>query len=343
MSFLLIHWLRYAIAVVCHYGGPDQVFRWLSGAGLVVLMLHRLRDEPDPYPLSLSRASFRQLLAWLQRRNALTSLDAGLGALHNGDARGIRYAITLDDGYHDNLELLSPDLGKVPAVIYVATGHLGGRSIWVYRLVEAVESRRNDQLDLAGLGLGSFDLSDPRERLRLYALLPSRLKRFPVARLEQWVDAVAGQLDAAPASTGSDMLDSSDLRTLASSGIQIGGHTHRHSLLSRLDDHSAAEEIMASHRVIAEVLGEAPRHFAYPNGGPDDFGPRDVELVRRAGFATAATTIEGVNRKNADPYRLRRFNVHEARFRSPAGKLSPALFFSETSGVLGWLRELRAA
>ena len=337
------HWVRYAVAVACHYCGADQLYRRISGAGLVVLMLHRLRDEPDPYPLSLSHHGFRQLLAWLQRRDALTSLDDGLAALGDGTARGVRYAITLDDGYHDNLHLLSPDLPAIPAVIYVATAHLGGPSIWAYRLVQAVESRRNDHLDLAELGLGSFDLSDPHERTRLYELLPSRLKRFPSSRLEQWVDAIAGLLDAPSGQAESEMLDWKDARALAAGGIQIGGHTHRHSLLSRLDDHAAASEIMESHRAITQAIGRPPRHFAYPNGGPDDFGPRDVELVRRAGFATAATTIEGVNRAHVDPYRLRRFNVHETRFRAPTGKLSRALFFSETSGMLGWLRGLRAA
>ncbi|MGH8075197.1 MAG: polysaccharide deacetylase family protein [Lysobacter sp.] len=343
MSYLVVHWLRYVVAIVCHYGGPDYFYRWLTGAGLVILMLHRLRDEADPYPLSLARKSFKHLLAWLQQRDALTSLDDGLGALGDGTARGVRYVITLDDGYHDNLHLLSPDLPKVPAVVYVATGHIGGPSIWAYRLIEAVEARQTDHLDLAELGLGSFDLSDPHERTRLYTQLPPRLKRIPSERLERWVDAIAGLLGAPATQPEARMLDWKDARALAAAGIQIGGHTHRHALLSRLDDRTAASEIMESHRAITQGVGKPPRHFAYPNGGPEDFGSRDVELVRRAGFATAATTIEGVNRAHVDPYRLRRFNVHETRFRSPTGKLSRALFFSETSGMLGWLRGLRAA
>ena len=74
-----------------------------------------------------------------------------------------------------------------------------------------------------------------------------------------------------------------------------------------------------------------------------DFGERDVRTVREAGFSTAVTTVEGTNRRNADPYRLLRHNVHEQRYRAPSGRLSPALFFSETSGLLGWLRLRRAA
>ncbi|MGQ4659071.1 polysaccharide deacetylase family protein [Lysobacter sp. F6437] len=337
-------WLRYMIAVASHYGGPDLLYRWITGAGLVVLMLHRVRDEPDPFPLSISRSSLEQLLAWLHERDALTSLDDGLHALRRGSDGGpVRYAITLDDGYHDNLHLLSRKLRNMPAVIYVATSHVGRDPIWAYRLVHAVRSRRRDQLDLAELGLGWFDLSDPGERDRLFAVLPPRLKRFPAWQVDSWVDAIGDRLEARPGPVIPEMLDWDEVRQLHSRGIQIGGHTHHHAMLSRLDDAAAEVEITTSQRAIAGEVGVPPRHFAYPNGGHGDFGPRDVDLVRRAGFMTAVTTIEGINRSDADPYRLRRFNVHETRFHGPFGKLSKALFFSETSGMLGWVRGLRAA
>ena len=71
-----------------------------------------------------------------------------------------------------------------------------------------------------------------------------------------------------------------------------------------LQAQTASEEIGLSRASIAAELGDAPRHFAYPNGGRGDFSERDVRLVRDAGFATATTSIEGVNRPGADPYRL---------------------------------------
>ena len=139
------------------------------------------------------------------------------------------------------------------------------------------------------------------------------------------------------------MLGWDDLRRLIAGGVQIGGHTCRHSLLSRIDEATAREEIVRSHARITDELGVQPLHFAYPNGGPDDFSERDVRLAKEAGFRTAATSIEGINRRGVDPYRLMRHNVYDARYRGPSGRLSKALFFSETSGLLGWLRSIRAA
>ncbi len=344
MSTALHAWLRYTLALCSHYSGLDGLYRRLSGSGLVILMLHRLREDHDPYPLSVSRGQLRQLVTWLRARSALVGLDDGLQALLPERVQRVHYALTFDDGYRDNLGLIDANLGPVPAVVYVATGHIGGEPIWAYRLVHAVESRSREQLDLGGLGLGHFDLSLADDRHRLYELLPPRLKLLEPAELEAWVDHVCEQARPRPLPhEDREMLEWSDVRRLADRGIEIGGHTCSHAILSRLDDAAASEEIGLSHASIVAALGSAPRHFAYPNGGREDFGERDVRLVRDAGFVTATTSIEGVNRPGADPFRLLRFNVHENRFRAPSGRLSKALFFSETSGMLGWLRELRTA
>ena len=336
-------WLRYVLALGSHYSGLDWLYRRIGGAGLVILMLHRLRDEPDPYPLSLSRTQLGQMVRWLRGRDALVGLDDGLRRLSR-HAPQVTYALTFDDGYRDNLGLIDAALGPVPAVVYVATGHIGGEPIWAYRLVHAVESRSRDQIDLGGLGLGHFDLSNAHDRHRLYTLLPPRLKRLEPAELEAWIDRVCEQARPRPLPRESrEMLEWNDVRRLADRGVEIGGHTCSHAILSRLDDAAALEEISLSRASIEAELGAPPRHFAYPNGGRADFGERDVRLVREAGFVTATTSIEGVNRPGADVYRLRRINVHEGRFRAPSGRLSKALFFSETSGLLGWLRALRTA
>lgn len=339
MSAQRIRWLPYLFALCTHYSGIDRLYRRLCGAGLVVLMLHRLREDDDPYPLSTSRSSLRQLVAWLRQRGALVSLDEGLRALSNVNASRLSYAITFDDGYHDNLGLIDEDMGAVPAVVYIVTDHIGGDPIWVYRLSHAVESRTRHHLDLGDLGLGHFDLADAGERARLYMLLPPRLKQLTPGQLDAALGSVVAQTCPTPIPAGSpDMLDWDEVRRLDAHGIQIGGHTCNHVLLSRVDDAMARSEIVDSHVRISAEIGSPPRHFAYPNGELGDFSERDVRLAEEAGFKTAATSIEGVNRHGADPYRLLRHNVHEARYRAPSGRLSKALFFSETSGLLGWLR-----
>jgi peptidoglycan/xylan/chitin deacetylase (PgdA/CDA1 family) len=329
--------LRWLIALACHYSGLDGLYRQLRGPALCILMFHRLRDDPDPYPLSITPASFRRLLGWLRAGGRLVDLDGGLARL-TCDRRGTHYALTFDDGYRDNLALLDDTGATLPAVLYLATGHVGGQPIWAYRLANAVAARRIDVLDLADLGLQRWALGDAAAAAQFLAEVGAALKRLPSDRLEQCLECICARLDPEPDPRAArDMLDWVEARQLYAAGIAIGAHTVHHAILSRMGDAAARAEIVQSRDAIAEAIAP-PRHFSYPNGEARDFGQRDVDLVRTAGFATAVTTIEGVNRPGTDPYRLRRFNVHEARFLSPFGAFSRALFFSETSGLLDWLR-----
>ena len=348
MKRRLIAWLRYAIAVTAHHSGADFLYRRFGGPGLVVLMLHRLRDEHDPYPLSMSKASFWRIAGWLREQHSLVDLDTGLGRLNGNGSYGISYALTFDDGYHDNLALLEADARdaahpSVPAIVYVATGHVGKEPIWAYQLQHAVEAHTRSHLDLGRLGLGQFDLTQAFDRERLYLLLPPRLKLLQPFQLQAQLDEIIEQLQPQPSVVQGEMLDWQDIRALQAGGIMIGAHTRHHVILSRADAQTARHEILGSQTDIAAATHRFPAHFAYPNGSADDFSERDVRMVREAGFSTAVTTIEGTNRRGADPYRLLRHNVHERRYRSPSGRLSRALFFSETSGLLGWLRLRRAA
>ena len=341
-------WLRYVIAVLAHHSGADFLYRKLGGAGLVVLMLHRLRDEHDPYPLSMSRASFREIVNWLRERQALVDIESGLHGLDTPAHSGIRYALTFDDGYHDNLALLDPEVTEaahlpIPAIVYVATGHVGKEPIWAYQLQHAVQAHTRNRLDLGMLGLGQFDVSEAFDRERLYLVLPPRLKQLQPMQLQARLEQIIEQLQPQPKALQGEMLDWQDIRRLQEGGVQIGAHTRHHVILSRADAQTAHHEILGSQADIAAATHRMPAHFAYPNGSATDFSERDVRMVREAGFSTAVTTIEGTNRRGADPYRLLRHNVHERRYRAPSGRLSRALFFSETSGLLGWLRLRRSA
>lgn len=333
---------KYAFAVFAHYSGVDSIYRWLCGPSLAVLMYHRLRDEYDPAPLSTAPDTFGHHVGWLQSRSWLVSLDDGLAHLSTR-RRGPRYALTFDDGYRDNLRLL--DLSPPPpATVYVVTSLIGGEVLWYYRLAFAVQNAGNRVIDLEFLGLGQAYSSGPHAQARLLHHLAERIKALPPHDVEPAIDRV---IEAAapiePILDGREMLDWQAIAELRANGIEFGTHTHTHPLLAQTDDAHAREEIMVCTSVMRQGLGEQPRHFAYPNGRARDFGQREVDLLKAAGYATGATTIERLNRAGTDPYRIGRINVFEDRFRSPGGRLSKALFFSETSGLLGWLRQWRQA
>ena len=83
--------------------------------------------------------------------------------------------------------------------------------------------------------------------------------------------------------------------------FDFGAHTSTHPILPRCADAEARLEIEGSRAEVERLTGRPCSHFAFPNG---DFGARELELVRAAGYRSSRTTIAGWVTPDTDPYRL---------------------------------------
>jgi peptidoglycan/xylan/chitin deacetylase (PgdA/CDA1 family) len=110
-----------------------------------------------------------------------------------------------------------------------------------------------------------------------------------------------------------------------------------HAVLPNLPLARARREIAGCRDMIAERLGRAPRHFAYPNGYHT---PAVRALVRECGFETAVTTEDRENVRGGDPLALRRKMIWENTTLGPAG-YSPALATCNLEGVFSALGLVR--
>lgn len=86
-----------------------------------------------------------------------------------------------------------------------------------------------------------------------------------------------------------------DLERWVGAGMQVGSHSHTHRQLITLSADELADEFGRSSAILAEIVGEAPVHFACPWGVPGrDFVPeRAARLAQEAGYATLFTTTRG--------------------------------------------------
>lgn len=87
---------------------------------VVLLTYHRIAVlAEDPYQLAVTPENFRRQLDFLRGHFQILPFD---GAWDRGD--GVRFVITFDDGYADNLENALPILREfeVPAIFFVAAG-----------------------------------------------------------------------------------------------------------------------------------------------------------------------------------------------------------------------------
>jgi peptidoglycan/xylan/chitin deacetylase (PgdA/CDA1 family) len=87
--------------------------------------------------------------------------------------------------------------------------------------------------------------------------------------------------------------------------IAIGAHTRSHPKLSQLTPEQRWNEIEGCKAPLEAVTGYEVSAFAYPFGA----GLRSAELVERAGFSSAVTTIEGPVFARTNPFLLPRIKV----------------------------------
>lgn len=102
------------------------------------------------------------------------------------------------------------------------------------------------------------------------------------------------------------LMDAAQIREWLAAGMEIGAHTRTHPWLTQLPPAAAREEIIGSRKSLEDRFGVAVEHFCYPYG---DWNPAVRDLVQAAGFATACTTVPGVNLTGQSPWELRRFTA----------------------------------
>ena len=292
-------------------------------AKLAILIFHRVLPTPDRILHDVIDAStFEQHMVFLKHEFNVLPLGEACARIERGKLPARAACITFDDGYSNNEQVALPILTRVglPATFFVATGFLDGGIMFNDGVIEVVRTAPDGVHDLTELGLEAYALGDDASRRAAIDTLIERLKYRPVNER----DALVARLAQAMGGTLPKklMMDSTQVRHLYDQGMEIGGHTVNHPILTGLDEQAARSEIVGCKRRLEEITRAPVTMFAYPNGKPDtDYGPEHVRLVREAGFAAAVSTVSGIANRGSDLFQLPRFSPWD---RSP-GRLGMRL------------------
>lgn len=292
---------KLVLGAACWSGAAALAAPFLGGAG-AILMFHRI-SRSDNSPLGLNRHLsvtpdfLDRLLADLKKSGlALVSLDEMLEHLAAGRA-GRVVTITADDGWLDNVTEALPvfETHRAPFTVYAAPGLTGGEVLPWWEVVEEIAASRDVIRLPTGDGVEELDCRDAKAKRGAARRLTEHLTR-EVAEEDQQ-EALKAIAEASGWTEGPvrRFMDWDKLRRLAAHPLAtIGAHTVHHFNLKRLSPEAALAEMTESASIIETETGLRPRHFAYPYGYEDAVGPREVELARQAGFASAVTTRHGV-------------------------------------------------
>jgi peptidoglycan/xylan/chitin deacetylase (PgdA/CDA1 family) len=109
-----------------------------------------------------------------------------------------------------------------------------------------------------------------------------------------------------PAGRTYPLLGRGEIREMMQAGFTFHSHSRTHADLTMLSARALDEEISGSRRDLEDMLGQPVCCFAYPYGNYSD---AVVERVRAAGYTAAFSVQPGFNRRDVDPFRIRRLDV----------------------------------
>lgn len=265
----------------------------------ILLVYHRINDAKDPYFPALPRKVFAAQLDYLAGRYLVQSHDEVAAWLAEGADGPPRVAVTIDDGYPDTLEVALPELERraLPATLFLSTlPPETGRPLWTDHVRWIVKHAR-------------VPMGSEAQRLERLSRILARLKALGPADVDREVAELEAELR--PDGPPLRLLSWDDVRELHRRGVSLGAHTHRHYMVSRLDDTTLAEEIGRSVTLIETRVGVEVKSFAYPNGRPEDYDARAIAVLRSLGLRSAATCRNGLARPGHDPFQLPRLYTRE--------------------------------
>lgn len=316
--------------------GVFNILHKLNPRHLTVLNYHRISDHHAPDfetfkpNVSATPGEFARQMDYLQRHFNIVSIHE-MHAWLEGKADLPKYPalITFDDGYYDNLSNALPVLTKrgIPALVFVTTDYINRNKAPFWDMVAFCfyrSKRKMGQLPLLGeREWGTRNSCDAliREFSEAIKYLPAPEKKETLERLQEILEVKIGKGEFSNL-----FLNWDQVRELRAAGIDIGAHTITHPILTLIPIDAADTEISDSKTMIENQLGERVSSFAYPNGQATDFNDEISGLVRKAGYKSAFSLIDGPSsfkQVKGAPYQIRRIFIgHKDNLQRFAAKVT---------------------
>lgn len=327
----LKHSLREVYARLLFHTGLCTLVDKLMPARLTILAGHCVRPASGEWPagehlpddMSIAERKLEQLVSWFGARFELVSVGEGAKRMDQGLRGKSLVALSMDDGYRDNARVLAPMLARQRATgtVFLESRPLDERKVnWAHKFFWIL-SRSSPEDFVHRFGDLSSDtrafhvmnqyVSEGRADLRYHLKLVLKYDAQPAER-DRVLDLIFGELGGDERALCEALYMSWDeARALAKAGIELGGHTVTHPILSKLTPDEQAHEVRSGAESMRRELGAPPVTFAYPWGRRWDFDDHSARAAKASGFACAVTMHAGVNTAKTERFALKRLAIDD--------------------------------
>lgn len=284
----------------------------------LVLTYHRVAAGRDPLMQCVHPERFADQMKALSRLAEVVPVS---DVTRKG--RGLRVAVTFDDGYADNLRVAAPVLREAgaPATFSIVARILDDREeFWWDRLEHLLlDDHGRGGPEALAVEVGGrrlrVDIRTYPGRERAVTALNRRLRVLPAADVALAMSAVEAQLgrpQPPPACVAHEVLDRDEVRRLAEDELfEVASHGMTHTMLSATSGEDESKEIGGAKEALEHATGGHVRTFVYPYGTSTSFTADTVRTLRAAGFERALLNTPGLVGHFADRFRLPRFMVYD--------------------------------
>jgi peptidoglycan/xylan/chitin deacetylase (PgdA/CDA1 family) len=295
-----------------------RVRGFMARSDAVVLTYHSVLKGAAPFSVwhHMNAAQFEEQIAYIARYRNCISVAELVRNLRQGKMQAYSVAVTFDDGFANNLHIALPILERyrVPATFFLTTGYLANSDLlWPERVVCILDLTRKTEIHHAGLRLILDSVAD---KAKAYRAVVDAYKLFSPEKVAEYLRS----LMEAAAVTETDiqshrmheeyrMLSWEECRQMSQSGlVEFGSHTIRHSILTRISDEAAYDEIVQAKQILHSQHLIAP-YFAYPNGGVNDYNLNHRRMAIEAGYDGVFSAICGTVTSKTDLYDIPRLSM----------------------------------
>jgi len=276
---------------------------------LNILIYHQVFAKKNAMrPSEPDAETFAWQMQLINKHFTPLSISAALKHLEQGTLPANAICVTFDDGYINNLEIAAPILQQlnIPATVYIATGFSDGENMFNDRVIDLLANETLSILSLIAIKEQPAELESTEKRIKVAHHILAKIKYLPIAERKTLIDALYQENNAQECPR--KMMSAIQIKQLRSMGIEIGAHTVEHPILKVLEPREQQQQIIESKKVLAKILGEEIKGFAYPNGKiEDDYDLTTKAIVEELAFDYAVSTNWGITTKDSDKFQLNRF------------------------------------